>query len=58
METTDATKQALWAIKESAWKLYKQAFWKTGVAKLVTQICAEVDETMRNLSYDPSYIIK
>lgn len=54
----DTTQRALWAIKEAAWELYGEAFWKLGIAKLVRMIETDVNTTMRNLGYDPTYIIK
>ena len=54
----DDTQKALWAIKEAAWELYGKAFWKLGIAKLVDRINADVDSTMQNLGYDPTWIRK
>ncbi len=57
-ERADDAKRALWAIKEATWELYGKAFWKQGIAKLVNRINADVDSTMRNLGYDPTWIRK
>lgn len=54
----DNTQKALWAIKEAAWQLYGEAFWKPGIAKLVNTIETEVNATTRNLGYDPMWIRK
>lgn len=54
----DSTQLALWAIKEATWELYGIASSKPGIFSLVKTINAEVDTTMRDLGYDPTWIIK
>ena len=55
---SDATQLTLWAVKEAAWRLYEEAFWKPGVPQLVRSIESLVNTAMRELGYDPTYIIK
>ncbi len=44
--------QRLWAVKESAWELYRNAFWETGVHVLVKVVTDEVNKTLRALGFD------
>ncbi len=46
--------QRLWAVKESAWELYKLNFTQLGIAALVKAVTDQVNKTLRSLGFDPS----
>ncbi len=50
--------QALWAVKESAWELYKGTFWEPGIPTLVKSVVSQVNATLRNLGFDPTVIVR
>ncbi len=57
-DKNDVTKQRLWAIKEAIWELWAEALSQHEIRQLVDRIETDVNTTMRNLGYDPTYIIK
>ena len=51
----DNLQKALWGIKEAAWKLLNE---KGNNEALVATTCQQVDNKMRELGYDPTFIVK
>ncbi|MBU1308872.1 MAG: hypothetical protein KKE30_04990 [Gammaproteobacteria bacterium] len=56
--TEKQLEQLLWAVKESAWELYANAFWKPRIPALVEAVTRQVNATLRSLGYDPIVIVR